>query len=173
LHLGRLAQLVRASRLHREGRRFESYIVHQKSIKKVYIKRISVGSPPKAGPPWAGNPTSSTTRALSSFGRAPALQAGGDRFEPGRVHQKKLIMNFFISLIIIIIAGLVAAKSNWLVQNFGYSAWAEAKIGSWGGTRTLIKLICIAIIVLTILNMAGLLDDIILSIFSPMFGGEK
>jgi hypothetical protein len=28
LQKGRLAQLVRASRLHREGRRFESYIVH-------------------------------------------------------------------------------------------------------------------------------------------------
>lgn len=28
-HYGRLAQLVRASRLHREGRRFESYSVHQ------------------------------------------------------------------------------------------------------------------------------------------------
>lgn len=26
-------------------------------------------------------------RALSSFGRAPALQAGGDRFEPDRVHK--------------------------------------------------------------------------------------
>jgi hypothetical protein len=28
--LGRLAQLVRASRLHREGHRFESYIAHQR-----------------------------------------------------------------------------------------------------------------------------------------------
>lgn len=28
-------------------------------------------------------------RALSSFGRAPALQAGGDRFEPDRVHISK------------------------------------------------------------------------------------
>ncbi len=28
-------------------------------------------------------------RALSSFGRAPALQAGGGRFEPDRVHHVK------------------------------------------------------------------------------------
>lgn len=29
--------------------------------------------------------------ALSSFGRAPRLQRGGDRFEPGRVHFKKFM----------------------------------------------------------------------------------
>lgn len=29
--------------------------------------------------------------ALSSFGRAPPLQGGGDRFEPGRVHQNMKI----------------------------------------------------------------------------------
>ena len=29
------------------------------------------------------------TRGVSSAGRAPALQAGGHRFDPGTLHQKK------------------------------------------------------------------------------------
>ncbi len=33
-------------------------------------------------------------RALSSSGRAPALQAGGGRFESGRVHQKIRVSGF-------------------------------------------------------------------------------
>ena len=32
-------------------------------------------------------PLSTNLRALSSSGRAPHLQCGGDRFDPGRVHQ--------------------------------------------------------------------------------------
>ena len=28
-------------------------------------------------------------RGCSSFGRAPALQAGGNRFDPGQLHQRK------------------------------------------------------------------------------------
>ena len=31
----------------------------------------------------------STTRGVSSAGRAPALQAGGHRFDPGTLHQKR------------------------------------------------------------------------------------
>ena len=30
-----------------------------------------------------------TLRGVSSAGRAPALQAGGHRFDPGTLHQKK------------------------------------------------------------------------------------
>ena len=33
--------------------------------------------------------TSKETRGVSSAGRAPALQAGGHRFDPGTLHQKK------------------------------------------------------------------------------------
>ena len=32
----------------------------------------------------------STTWGVSSAGRAPALQAGGHRFDPGTLHHKKL-----------------------------------------------------------------------------------
>ena len=35
--------------------------------------------------PWNGE----TLRGVSSAGRAPALQAGGHRFDPGTLHQKK------------------------------------------------------------------------------------
>ena len=39
---GRLAQLVRASRLHREGQRFESFIAHQKiTFSREYSRRGS------------------------------------------------------------------------------------------------------------------------------------
>ncbi len=38
-----------------------------------------------------------TIGALSSFGRAPRLHRGGDRFEPGRVHGP-LIISLYVSL---------------------------------------------------------------------------
>ena len=50
-------------------------------VEQLPLKQRVVGSSP------ARVTKENTKRALSSFGRAPPLQGGGDRFEPGRVHQ--------------------------------------------------------------------------------------
>ena len=62
-----MAQVVRASPCHGEGRRFESDLGRSEEV----LRRIDLSS-----------------RGLSSAGRASALQAEGHRFEPYRPHLK-------------------------------------------------------------------------------------
>lgn len=73
-----------------------------------------------------------------------------------------------------ILAGIVLViKTEWFIQNFGSSAWAEAKLGTSGGTRLMYKLIGIALIFGAFLGTTGLLGKIILSFFGPLFGGAS
>ena len=65
LENGPVAQLVRASPCHGEGRRFESDLGRSEEV----LRRIDLSL-------WG----------LSSAGRASALQAEGHRFEPYRPH---------------------------------------------------------------------------------------
>ncbi len=60
-HIREVAQLGRALGLGPRGRRFESCLPDQEELKHVW--------------------------GLSSAGRAPALHAGGQRFDPARLHQ--------------------------------------------------------------------------------------
>jgi len=64
---------------------------------------------------------------------------------------------------------VIVWKSEWILQNFGTVAWAEAKLGTEGGTRIFYKLIGLAVIFLAILYMTGLIEGIILGIFSRLF----
>ena len=85
--LGSLAQLVRAPASHAGGRRFESCSAHQHAglahLVERHLAKVEVAS------------SSLVTRSIwkhSSAGRAPALQAGGHRFEPCCFHQKSSIL---------------------------------------------------------------------------------
>ena len=49
-------------------------------------------------------------------------------------------------------------KTEWFVNNFGSNAWAEAKLGTSGGTRLMYKLSGLLIIffgLLVVTNMMG------------------
>ncbi len=74
-------------------------------------------------------------------------------------------MKYFLGIIIVGIGFLIVWKSDWIMENFGRIPWAEAKLGTEGGTRLLYKLIGIAIIIGSFLYMSGALQGIMRAIF--------
>ena len=76
-------------------------------------------------------------------------------------------MNYFLAILAVIGGTLMIWKTEWLVENFGTSAWAESK---GIGTRFLYKIIGLIIIFIALAHLGGFLDNIIWAIFSPLFG---
>ena len=74
-------------------------------------------------------------------------------------------MKYFLGIIIVGIGFLIVWKADWMMENFGRISWAEAKLGTEGGTRFLYKLIGIAIIIGSFLYMSGALASIMRAIF--------
>ena len=63
----------------------------------------------------------------------------------------------FVIGIVAVLAGLgLIIKTEWLIQNFGASAWAESKFGTAGGSRLFYKLIGLALIFVGFLLITGL-----------------
>ena len=81
-----------------------------------------------------------------------------------------MFMRIIIGLIGTAIGALIVIKSEWFYQNFGQIPWAEIHLGAEGGSRLFYKLVGIGIILLSFLYISGLLEDIILGIFGPLFG---
>lgn len=79
-------------------------------------------------------------------------------------------MKYFIGILVIIVSVLLIVKTEWFVENFGTSAWAEEHMGTSGGTRLMYKLIGITAIFLSLAGMTGLLGSFILSTFGRYFG---
>jgi uncharacterized protein YqgC (DUF456 family) len=61
-----------------------------------------------------------------------------------------------IGIIITILAALLTIKADWVVNNFGHSAWAESKFGTEGGTRLMYKLIGIVGVLIGLLTITNL-----------------
>ena len=80
-------------------------------------------------------------------------------------------MKFIIGPLAIIVGIIFVIKTEWFIQNFGTSAWAEAKLGLNGGTRLMYKLIGVGMIIISFMGMTGLLGNIILSTLGGLFGG--
>lgn len=79
-------------------------------------------------------------------------------------------MKFIIGLLAVIVGVLFVIKSEWLVTNFGAIEWAEAHMGTSGGSRLMYKLIGIGLIILTLLILTNLAQEIFISIMGPTFG---
>lgn len=82
-------------------------------------------------------------------------------------------MRILFGLIGLVVGALIVIKAEWFYQNFGTVPWAEAHLGSEGGSRLFYKLIGLAAILLSFLYISGLLENILLSIFGPLFGGRQ
>ena len=78
-------------------------------------------------------------------------------------------MGTIIALLAIPLGCLMVIKTEWLIRNFGSSAWAEHYLGTSGGTRLMYKLLGIIFIILALMSLTGLLGGFILSIFGPLF----
>ena len=79
-------------------------------------------------------------------------------------------MKYFFGIGAIVVGIFLVIKTEWFVQNFGASTWAEEHLGTSGGTRLMYKLIGIIMIVLAMMGMTGMLGSVILSVFGRLFG---
>ena len=48
-------------------------------------------------------------------------------------------MKYILGILAIALGAAMVIKTQWFVENFGHSAWAEAKLGG-GGTRLMYKI---------------------------------
>jgi len=79
-------------------------------------------------------------------------------------------MKFVVGILAMILGVIMVIKTEWFIQNLGSNAWAEAHLGSEGGSRLMYKLIGIGIFIVALLGMTGLLGNIILGVFGGLFG---
>jgi len=76
-------------------------------------------------------------------------------------------MKYFFGILVIALGVFMVIRTEWFVENFGYSDWAEAKLGG-GGTRLMYKLIGIVFILGSVLAMTGAMGEIIVGIFGHL-----
>jgi hypothetical protein len=80
-------------------------------------------------------------------------------------------------LIVFIIGSLwgfsLIAQTNWYVQNFGKSAWAEDKLSLAGGTRTLLKILGIVVIFFSWIYAFGMLEGCLTQTVGQLLPGLK
>ena len=80
--------------------------------------------------------------------------------------------NFFAGLLIAVVGYLIVWKSNWLMNNFGRISWAEAHLGSEGGSRLFYKIIGFIIIIAGFLHATNLAGAFIRWIAISIFGAK-
>ncbi len=78
-------------------------------------------------------------------------------------------MKYLIALFAILVGTILVIKTEWFIQNFGTSTWAEEHMGTSGGTRLFYKLVGVAIILIAFLGISGLLGDMVLGFFGKLF----
>lgn len=79
-------------------------------------------------------------------------------------------MKYVLGILVIALGALMVIKTQWFIENFGYSDWAETKIGG-GGTRLMYKVLGIIFIFGSVLAMTGALGEILFGIFGSLFTG--
>lgn len=78
-------------------------------------------------------------------------------------------MHYFIGVLAIAAGAAMIVKTEWLIQNFGTSAWAEGHLGTEGGSRLLYKLIGLAIILIGFLLVTNLFEAFLLGTIGRIF----
>lgn len=78
-------------------------------------------------------------------------------------------MNIIFGIIIVLLGIGLVVKTEWIISNFGTSAWAEAKFGTSGGSRTLYKLIGIALIFIGFLLITNLFNNFLMGTVGKIF----
>ena len=79
----------------------------------------------------------------------------------------RIIIGFLIAA-----AGFVLVwKTEWFQQNFGSIQWAEAKMGSMGGSRAMYKIIGLVAIITGLLMITNMHKTAFVGLFGWLFGG--
>ncbi len=79
-------------------------------------------------------------------------------------------MGYIIGILVIAVGFFLIWKTEWFLQNFGRSTWAEQHLSGSGGTRTMYKGMGMILIFVSLLGMSGELGNIILFFIGPLFG---
>ena len=69
----------------------------------------------------------------------------------------------------VVIGIVLIIKTEWFIQNFGTSAWAEEKFGYSGGTRLMYKLIGIAFIFIGFLAVTNMISGFLFGTIGKIF----
>lgn len=77
-------------------------------------------------------------------------------------------MHIIIGLAIVAVGVVVVAKSEWLLNNFGYIAFFEEHLGTEGGSRLGYKLIGMVVIFIGTMIMTDMIGSLLTWILSPL-----
>ena len=77
-------------------------------------------------------------------------------------------MRIAAGILLVALGAVLVIKAEWFYQNFGEIGWAQAHLGSEGGSRLAYKLIGLALIIIGFLVMTGMIGGIVLAIFRPI-----
>lgn len=80
-------------------------------------------------------------------------------------------MTYVLGFLGIALGTVLVLKTEWFVQNFGTSQWAEEHMGTSGGSRLMYKLVGLIIIFFAMMGMTGLLGGFLMGTVGKLFGG--
>jgi hypothetical protein len=71
-------------------------------------------------------------------------------------------MRYFIGLLLVAVGVGMVLKTEWIISNFGSSAWAEEKFGTSGGSRMMYKVIGIVLIFFGFLSITNMIQGFLI-----------
>jgi hypothetical protein len=84
-----------------------------------------------------------------------------------------MIGRIILGLLMVVVGFLIVWKTEWINSNFGSISWAEAKMGSMGGSRLLYKLIGLTFIFIGFLTVTNLHQAFFVGAFGWLFGVDR
>ncbi|MCX6779721.1 MAG: hypothetical protein NT034_00890 [Candidatus Magasanikbacteria bacterium] len=78
-------------------------------------------------------------------------------------------MQYFIGVLVIVIGVLLVLKTEWFLQNLGAIAWAEANLGSSGGSRLMYKFMGIIGIFIGFLLVTNMIGGFVMGTIGKLF----
>jgi hypothetical protein len=77
-------------------------------------------------------------------------------------------MNIFFGLLLMAAGGMIVAKSEWMLSNFGRIEFFDKYLGSSGGTRLGYKIIGLIAVFIGILVTTDMIGAFVLWVLSPL-----
>lgn len=78
-------------------------------------------------------------------------------------------MRYFVGIVATLIGVGMILKTEWLIENFGTSAWAEEKMGTSGGSRMLYKLIGLGLIFVGFMLITNMFQSFLMGTIGRIF----
>jgi len=82
-------------------------------------------------------------------------------------------MRILVGILLLAFGAFMTIKSEGFYNTIGPVAWAERYLGLEGGSRLFYKLLGILISMVGVFMITGLLEGILVWIFSPLFPGLR